>query len=92
MGLSKRLLSFSFLNEKVVEIAIMSLIVRPKSHGMGLYIYIYIYIYIWVGERGGESHQISTHVIYHKCSWSILFIMNFPFFNNKNITIPLVLD
>ena len=34
-------------------------------------------------EREEESHQISTHVIYHQYIWSISSIMNFSFFNKK---------
>ena len=41
------------------------------------------------GEGGGESHQISTHVIHHQYIWSILSIMNFSFFNKKKTDDPL---
>ena len=41
------------------------------------------------GEGGGESHQISTHVIYHQYIWSISSIMIFSFFNKKKNDDPL---
>ena len=44
------------------------------------------------GEGGAESHQISTHVIYHQYIWSISSITNYSFFNKKKNMIPLVLD
>ena len=41
------------------------------------------------GEGGGESRQISTHVIHHQYIWSILSIMTFSFFNKKKTDDPL---
>ena len=39
--------------------------------------------------EGGKSHQISTHVIYHRYIWSILSVMNFSFFHKKKTDDPL---